>query len=146
MIDVQKIIDQILMKEIHHEERYPSKWKYYEKAETLILVKHEPYEGDCSYILYRNLASSIEYMEGLILVIMDLKKRGTWDSVQSGVKLEDYYYEEYFARIIDRYKRIMNKLRPYIKEYTKNWSFERKMSDVKNEQIGKYFKNWFSNT
>ncbi len=144
MKDITKFKDEILFREINNEERFSSIYKHQQAAEKIVRWKEDRIEGaDHSPIIFAQLAKSIIYLENIILLCAEFKKRGVWDSLQGCVHLEDNYYEDNFKSKIADAKKIMKKLRPYILEYTKNWSVERKLRDLYDEEIGKYYRHWY---
>ncbi len=144
MKDLTNFKDRILFGAIHQEERYPSKEEDLEKAERVARWKHELTEGaDSSYVLYIRLAMNVVYMDNLILLCQELKGRYSETNKHLPAISDHNDYIQWFKNRIERQKKAMVKLRPYVLKYTQNWNTERKQHDIDNPEFGKYFKNWY---
>lgn len=140
----EKFKKDILFNEIHNWERSDKFWDLCNQAEILVRVKKELPRGIDSYssfLLFMNIAIKINYTKNLILLCADLKKQDY--ILQKLVQHEDNYYEDLFKERIKRENQLLKKLRPYVLEYTANWTLERKQKELNNKEIESYLKGWF---
>ena len=148
MKDLEAFKHQILFSEIHNElysdrdERFK---KVCDDAGFLTRHKYEPSDSDGCYILYLKLAGAALRKEMLIALCKDLKGRTDWNKLSNVANPGDEtYYEDQFISQIDTAKKLMTKLRPFVAEYTKDWTAERKQMDIDKPE-GRFFKTWYLN-
>lgn len=142
MRNFDKFKNDILFDAIHKWERSDAFWDLCEQAEFIVkFLKKEPREGYSSFLLFLNIASKINYSKNLILLCADLKSKNY--VLQRLVKTEENYYEELFKERNKEGILLLKKLRPYVLEYTKEWTLERKEQELNNKEIEPYLKGWF---
>jgi hypothetical protein len=152
MKDLEAFKYQILFAEIH-EELYSDRDHRFRKlcddAGFLTRHKYEPSDSDGCYILYLKLAGAVIRKEMLIALCKELKRKigpESWKSLH-GVWNEgdETYYEDRFAGQIETAKKLMTKLKPFVIDYTKTWTSERKQMDLDKPE-GRFFKSWYLKT
>lgn len=98
---------------------------------------------DSPYMCFLKLASGVIQREKLIALCQDLKGRTDWKSLHymwnDG---DENYYQDHFQREIDLAKKLMKKLRPFVLEYTKSWTGQRKQMDLDRPE-GRFLKGWY---
>ena len=142
MKNIEHFKSDILFNEIHNWERSDVFWDLCEQAEFIVkFLKKEPRKGYSSFLLFLNIASKINYSKNLILLCADLKKQNY--VLQKLVKTEDNHYENIFKERNKKGSHLLKKLRPYVLEYTKEWTLERKMKELNNKEIEPYLRGWF---
>ena len=144
MKNIENFKNDILFNEIHKWERSDLFWDLCKQAEFIVkFLKQEQRisEGYSSFLLFLNIASKINYSKNLILLCADLKKQNY--VLQKLVKTEDNHYENIFKERNKKGSHLLKKLRPYVLEYTKEWTLERKMKELNNKEIEPYLRGWF---
>lgn len=142
--NIEKFKNDILFNEIHRWERSDAFWDLCNQAEIMVRIKKEIPRGVDSYssfLLFMNIAIKINYSKKLILLCADLKSKNY--VLQRLVKTEENYYEEVFKERNKKGVRLLKKLRPYVLEYTKEWTLERKRKELINKEIEPYLRGWF---
>lgn len=162
-MNTQELIDfknLIIFKEIHKVERSDDFYNFIESADLLMNISSRHTDKKYAVDIWRNcknsfefsnptvddlfkyIASRIIYHEKLVQVIKDFHKNSIETTYISAHNSPNEYYLGIFNNRISEGKKTLHKLRPYILEYTKNWSLERKQEDL-NRDIGKFYKNWY---
>ena len=144
MRNIEHFKNDILFNEIHNWERSDLFWDLCKQAEFIVkFLKEEQRksEGYSSFLLFLNIASKINYSKNLILLCADLKKQNY--VLQKLVKKEDNYYEDLFKDRVKKGVQLLKKLRPYVLEYTKEWTSEMKQRELNNKEIEPYLRGWF---
>jgi hypothetical protein len=152
MKDLEVFKNKILFSAIHDElysERDHTFTEVCESASFLVRHKFVPSGSDGCYILYLKLAGAVIRKEMLIALCKDLKQTigpESWKSLH-GVWNEgdETYYEDRFSDQIETAKKLMTKLKPFVIDYTKTWTFERKQMDLDKPE-GRFFKSWYVKT
>lgn len=144
MKNIEGFKNEILFNEIHKWERSDVFWELCKQAEFIVnFLKEEPRgtDGYSSFLLFLNIATKINYSKNLILLCTYLKSQN--HILQRLVKKEDNYYEDLFKERNKKGSHLLKKLRPYVLEYTKEWTLERKMKELNNKEIEPYLRGWF---
>lgn len=144
MKNIENNKNEILFNAIHNWERSDVFLVLFEQAEKIVKYsKEEPWgnDGYSSFLLFLNIASKINYSKNLILLCTYLKSQN--HVLQRLVKKEDNYYEDLFKERNKKGSHLLKKLRPYVLEYTKEWTLERKMKELNNKEIEPYLRGWF---
>ena len=144
MKNIEHFKNDILFNEIHNWERSDLFWDLCKQAERIVKYsKEEPRgtDGYSSFLLFLNIATKINYSKNLILLCTYLKSQN--HILQRLVKKEDNYYEDIFKERNKKGSHLLKKLRPYVLEYTKEWTLERKMKELNNKEIEPYLRGWF---
>lgn len=144
MIPKTDFKNKILCDYIHKEERHSRFDALFENARTIISLKKEvnyteTYQS--SHAVYILLAQNIERYKNILELIKCLKSKGAFKILFHSP--EETYYEEFFKAKIKTASMYLRKLRPYVLEFTKEWSPERKKADCDMPYIGKYFNKWY---
>jgi len=113
-----------------------------EKSEFIYkYTKREPDNADCSYLLFRKICLRIHHFKCLIALCAELKQKGV--AYTGCVELVDDYYENHYKSQIERGKKCLRLLRPFVLEYVKDWSVERRLSDLNNDALSPHLSGWF---
>jgi hypothetical protein len=149
MKDLAEFKNRILFNEIHDEFYSDRDARFSEICDDAsFLVRHnfEKSDSDGCYILYCKLAGAVIRKEMLIALCKDLKQtlgpegwkslHGVWNDG------DETYYEDQFSIQIESAKKLMLKLRPFVIDYTKSWTAERKQMDL-NKPEGRFMKGWY---
>lgn len=142
--DLENFKNSLLFDAIHKEERSDYLWEVIDKARAKVLTKYELHDGDwpkSSFYLYVRMIVNVERLKNLIMVCNDLQSNGY--KLKKLVAVEENHYQNLFKHRIEEAKKVMNKLRPLILEYTKNWTMERKLKESNDPVLGPYFKGWY---
>lgn len=139
--ELEEFKNRILFKEIHHCERYsPFDEILKESESSLNWLKHksqlESTDFHECYDKFIQIGLKVNYVNSLILLCNDLQRRGV--KLQMLVATEDDYYQEQFRFMIDKAKKTMKKLRPYVVKYIEDMDDEWKQN-----QIEKVPGRWF---
>lgn len=144
MKNIEHFKNDILFNEIHKWERSDLFWDLCKQAEIIVKYsKKEPRgtDGYSSFLLFLNIATKINYFKNLILLCAYLKSQNY--ILRRLVKTEEDYYEDIFKQRIKTGGQLLKKLRPYVLEYTKDWTLERKQMELNNKEIEPYLRGWY---
>ncbi len=138
---IEDFILKTLFDKVLNEERYDSSEEFCEQASYMARHKSRMHEGESPYILFIQLGLRINNLKLLLQVCEHLKQKDF--TLQHGVQVSETYYEDCFKYRIDKIKKLMFKIRPFVLDYVGAWDTDRKQKDIDNTEYGTYFKNWY---
>lgn len=151
----------IIFKEIHRTERSDKLFSYIESADLYISIAKGSKDIEYTNKVWQHnnvfefsnptvedafnyIARQIMYHEQLMEVIKDYTKKNIDITGVSLVKSSNEQYLQIFKQRVLKGKKTLRKLRPFILEYTKNHTLERKQKMLSSD-IGNHYKGWYIN-